>query len=354
MINVAIVGCGVISTAHLNAYEVIPDANVVAVCDVIESLAAQRAREYGIKAYYTSMEDMLRREDIDVVDVCVPTKFHAEVSIKALSEGKHVICEKPMASNLKQADEMIEAAEKSNRLLLIGQSNRFLPMVTVIKKVIASGKLGDLLLIRMAQRFDNPYSKWAMNPKHPKYYWEYGGGPLIDSGVHGADLLNWMFKEDPKVVTAIGTTYPPALPFFTSANVIVEYPKGKCGVIQVNRETQGYPQYERFIEIFGEKGSIWGYDNFYRQTILTHAGTLNEIYYGKAPPDPIPTGHEPLVEYLPVVSEFYLELKTFIDVIKNKKEPPVKPEEARKALEVCIAAEISARSRKSVELPLEV
>jgi len=354
MVNIAIVGCGVISGAHLNAYELIPDARVIAVCDVIESLAAQRAREYGIRAYYSSMTDMLRKEDVDVVDVCVPTKFHAEVSIKALLEGKHVICEKPIASNLEQADKMIETAKKSNRILLIGQSNRFLPMVTVIKRIISSGQLGDLLLIRSAHRFDNPCNKWLMNPKHPKYYWEYGGGPLIDSGIHAADLLNWMFKDDPKAVTAIGATYPPALPFFTSANVIVEYSKGKCGVIQVNRETERYPQYERFIEVLGEKGSIWGYDNFYRQTILAHAGTLSEIYHGEISSDLIPTGHEPFIEYLPAISEIYLELKTFIDAIKNKRELPVKPEEARKALEICIAAEISARKRRSVELPLEV
>jgi len=355
MISIGLVGCGVISVAHLNAYELMPDVEVIAVCDVVESLAAQKAKEYNVKSYYTSLDEMLRDEEIDLIDVCVPTIFHRDVSIKALEAGKHVICEKPIAATLKQADDMIEAAKRSNRFLLIGQSDRFLPLTIHAKKLLDSGELGKLLVGRNAHRFDNPYEKWMMNPRHPKYYWEQGGGPIIDSGIHGADLLNWFFGDEPVSVLAKGVVYPPALPFFTSAHIHVTYSNGGHGIIQVDRATKNYPQYERYLELVGTKKNIWGFENSYRQQVIVMHGTsLDELYYGRPNPTYRPTAHKQFIEYLPTPSQLYLELRSFIDTIRDGKSPPIKPEEARLALEICIAAEKSARSGKEIELPLGV
>ena len=353
MINIGLVGCGVISVAHLNAYEIIPEATVVAVCDIDETLASKRAKEYGIRSYYTDFHEMLRSEEIDVVDVCVPTQYHAQIAVSALENGKHVICEKPIAANLEEADRMIEAARKSNRLLLIGQSNRFLPMIICMKRLIDAGEVGDLMVVRVAHRFDNPYEKWLSNPHHPKYHWEKGGGPIIDSGVHGADLSNWLLKDQPSSVFARGITHPSVLPFFTSAHIYIEYGNGKYGVIQIDRATKNYPQYERYIEVIGSKKMLWGFDNYYRRTITPHAFLLEKLYATDILSEHSLTAHKPLIEYLPTYSEIYLELKEFINVIINKQPPPVTAEEARKALEVCIAAEISARSKKVVSLPLK-
>jgi len=352
MIRIGLVGCGVISVAHLNAYKMIPEVEVTAVCDVVESLAVHTAKEYVIQSYYKSLDEMLKREDIDVIDVCVPTAFHKDVSVKALEAGKHVICEKPIAATLDQADEMIDAAKASGRLLLVGHSNRFLPTVREVVRLLESGELGSPLIARMAHRFDNPFEKWALNPRHPKYYWEKGGGPIIDSGVHGADFANMVFKDKAASVLTKAVTYPPALPFFTSAHVHVEYEGGGHGIVEVDRHTLKYPQYERFVEIIGSRKSIWGVDNFYRQTIIFSGLSLRELYHGKNLSGHIPTAHKQFIEYLPAVSEIYVELREFIRAIIEKAPPPIKPEEARDALEICIAAEKSARRKEAVELPL--
>lgn len=353
MIRVGLVGCGVISVAHLNAYTMIPEVKVTAVCDSIKSLAARTAKKYNIRSYYGSLDDMLKREDVDVIDVCVPTVFHRDVSIKALEAGKHVICEKPIAATLDQADDMIDAAKRSERLLFIGHSNRFLPMVREVMKILESGELGNPLIVRMAHRFDNPFEKWALNPEHPKYYWKKGGGPIIDSGIHGADFINMVFKDKAALVSAKAVAYPPALPFFTSAHIHIEYERGGHGIIEVDRQTRGYPQYERFIEVIGSRTSMWGFDNFYRQTILFNGLSLKELYHGKNLSGHTPTAHKQFIEYLPAVSEIYIELREFIQAIIRREPPPIKPEEARNALEICIAAERSARSEKAVELPLK-
>ncbi|MCS7134848.1 MAG: Gfo/Idh/MocA family oxidoreductase [Candidatus Aenigmarchaeota archaeon] len=352
-IKIGLVGCGVISYAHMNAYAQIPQAEVVAVCDIFEPLASSLAKRYGIKEFYTDYEKMLKREDIDVIDVCTPTSLHKDFTIKALEAGKHVFCEKPIASNLMEADEIIDSQKKFKKYVLIGHSNRYLPITINSKEIVQKGLLGEIFLVKTAHRFDNPFEKWAQNPENPKYYWEKGGGPIIDSGVHSADLCNYFLLDEPTYVYAKGLSFPKVLPFFTSAHINVEYNHGGHGIIIINRQTRNYPQYERYLEIIGSERSIWGFDNFYRQTIVFNALSLNELYEGGNISYLSPTAHTMFREYLPANSEIYLELTDFIRTIINASPPPISLEDARKALEICIAAEKSIRYEKEIELPLK-
>ncbi|MEM2703327.1 MAG: Gfo/Idh/MocA family oxidoreductase [Candidatus Bathyarchaeia archaeon] len=352
-VRIGLVGCGVISYAHMNAYSQMPHAEVIVVCDIVESLANTLAKRYDIKEIYTDYEKMLKREDIDVVDLCVPTSLHKDFTIKALEAGKHVFCEKPIAATLSEADEIIDSQRKFRRHVLIGHSNRYLPITMRSNEIIQQGLLGEVLITRTAHRFDNPFEKWAQNPENPKYYWEKGGGPIIDSGIHCADLCNYFLSDSPIYVSAKGLSFPKVLPFFTSAHINIEYDKGRHGIIIINRQTKNYPQYERYLEIVGTKNSIWGFDNFYRQTIIFNAFSLDELYKGENILHHSPTAHTAYIEYLPTNSEIYLELSDFVRTIINKSSPPITLEEARKALEICIAAEKSIRSGRSVELPLK-
>ncbi|MEM4006743.1 MAG: Gfo/Idh/MocA family oxidoreductase [Nitrososphaerota archaeon] len=351
-VRIGLVGCGVISYAHMNAYTQIPQAEVIAVCDVVESLANTLAKRYGVKEIYTDYEKMLSKEDIDVIDICVPTFLHKDFIVRALEAGKHVFCEKPIATNLREADEVIESQKKFRKYVLIGHSNRYLPIVIRSREVIQQGLLGEVLIVRASHRFDNPFEKWIQNPENPKYYWEKGGGPIIDSGVHCADLCNYFLQDTPVYVLAKGLSFPENLPFFTSAHINIEYNNGCHGIIIINRQTKNYPQYERYVEIVGTRKSIWGFDNFYRQTIIFNSFSLDELYKGENISHYSPTAHTAFIEYLPANSEIYLELSDFVRTIINCGPPPISLEEARKALEVCIAAEKSIRYGKEIELPL--
>ncbi|MEM0444796.1 MAG: Gfo/Idh/MocA family oxidoreductase [Nitrososphaerota archaeon] len=352
MLRIGLVGCGVIANAHLNAYSLMGDVEVVALCDAVESSAVRAARQYGVARVYLDYDDFLKKCEMDIVDICVPTQFHRDFIVKALEAGKHVFCEKPLAANLREADEVIDAQKSSDRLVFIGQSNRYLPIALKAKQIQREGGLGDVILVRAAHRFDNPLERWAESPDQSKYHWEKGGGPIIDSGVHCADLCNWFSGGRPASVTADGIRQPRALPFFTSAHIHIEYENGVHGIVIVNRQTRGYPQYERYLEVIGSSRRVWGFDNFYRQSIIPNSLSLRSLFPAKNGPKEKPTAHRQFVEYLPALSEIYAELLDFVKALSSGRPPPIRLEEARSALEICVAAEKSVREGREVELPL--
>lgn len=354
VLGIGLVGCGVIANAHLNAYSLIPQVKVFAVCDVVESSARKTARAFGVDTVYLNYDELLKDERIDVVDICVPAQLHKEFTIRALEAGKHVFCEKPIAASLAEADEVIEAQRRLNRNVFIGQSGRYLPLVLKARRLISEGSLGRVLAVRVAHRFDNPFEKWALNPEQGKYYWEKGGGPIIDSGVHGADLCNWLIGGAPISVMAHGVRHPRVLPFFTSAHIHIEYEDSSHGLVIVNRQTRRYPQYERYLEILGTERRLWGFDNYYRQTIIPNSLSLASIIETTSLTKTPPTAHKQFIEHIPANSEIYSELKDFVNALLNGDEPPISLLEARRALEICIAAELSARKNREIELPVAV
>jgi UDP-N-acetyl-2-amino-2-deoxyglucuronate dehydrogenase len=142
MIKFGIIGCGRIAQRH--AEHIRSKGKLVAVCDVVREKADQLAKQYSAKAYYQP-EDMLASEkEIHVVSVCSPNGLHAQHSIQALNAGFHVLCEKPMAINVQDCGQMIQAAEKANKRLFAIKQNRFNPPVAAVKKAIDEGRLGKI------------------------------------------------------------------------------------------------------------------------------------------------------------------------------------------------------------------
>jgi UDP-N-acetyl-2-amino-2-deoxyglucuronate dehydrogenase len=125
-VRFGLIGCGRVSPRHLQSVQELPEARLVAVADVIESRAQRYARETGALPY-TDYRRMLERSDIDVVTICTPSGLHASMAIDALHAGKHVLCEKPMALSLADADRMIAAARATGRKLCIVLQNRYNP-----------------------------------------------------------------------------------------------------------------------------------------------------------------------------------------------------------------------------------
>ena len=125
MVKIGIIGAGSISASHLAAYRENPDAEVVAICDIVKERAEERARQFNIKGVYSSADEMLSQEQLDAVSVCVWNSAHAECTIKALEAGCHVLCEKPMATSAADAERMLSTAKRMNKLLMIGFVLRF-------------------------------------------------------------------------------------------------------------------------------------------------------------------------------------------------------------------------------------
>lgn len=200
-LRVGMIGTGSISHEHIQAYQKMDNVELVAFCDINPEQLALMAEQYGISNTYATKEDLLANADIDAVSVCTWNAAHAECAIAALNAGKHVLCEKPMATSVEEALAMEVAAKENGKLLMIGFVRRFGNDATIISDFRDSDFFGDIYYGKATylRRNGNP-GGWFGDKSRS------GGGPLIDLGVHVIDLLNYLMGQ-PKPVSVYGATF---------------------------------------------------------------------------------------------------------------------------------------------------
>ena len=195
-VKIGLIGAGNIANTHLEAYQNVPDAEIVAICDINPKRLEKTANRFNIERRYPDVESMLAANpDLDAADVCVWNCNHAECTIKALNAGLNVLCEKPMAYSVKEAEEMLAVAEKNGKLLMIGFVLRFSDDAKIAMDFINKGYLGDIYYSKAqyVRRHGNP-GGWFSDKSRS------GGGPIIDLGVHVIDLTRYMMGN-PKPVS---------------------------------------------------------------------------------------------------------------------------------------------------------
>ncbi len=203
-IRVGVIGLG-IGRHHIRGYQTHPAAEVVAIADLDEARLDEIGAQYDVDKRYTSGEQMLEQGGLDVVSVATPNKFHKSLTVAALEAGCHVLCEKPMAMSANEAREMLAAAEKADKRLMIDFSYRFSEQSQALKAQVDAGVLGEVYFARTLwhrrrglPRFGGWFGQKALS----------GGGPLIDLGVHRLDLALWLMGY-PQPVWVMGRTYNP-------------------------------------------------------------------------------------------------------------------------------------------------
>lgn len=186
-VRVGLVGCGNIGRVHLEGYKNAKNIEVVALCDIDPANLKKASEMFGIEKVYSSEEEMLKNEQLDAVDVCVWNCNHAKCTIDALNAGLHVLCEKPMATSAKEAEEMAEAAKRNNKLLMIAFVMRFMDEGKIAKDFIDNGYIGDIYYSKATylRRHGAP-GGWFNNKKMS------AGGPVIDLGVHVIDFTRYL------------------------------------------------------------------------------------------------------------------------------------------------------------------
>lgn len=201
-IKIGIIGVGSISEVHIGGYLADNRCEIYAFCDINEDTLKKKGEKYGVTRLYTDKDEMLREcPEIDAVSVCTWNAAHAECTIAALNAGKHVICEKPMAMNAQEAEAMKEAAERNNKLLMIGFVRRYGKDCAVTKDFIDAGDFGELYYAKAT------YLRRAGAPGGWFGRKEYsGGGPLIDLGVHVIDLSRYL-AGNPKPISVYCATF---------------------------------------------------------------------------------------------------------------------------------------------------
>lgn len=201
-IKIAMVGVGGIADVHLGAYVKNERVEICAFCDINPDRLRYMGEKYGITRLYTDERTMLdEMPEIEAVDVCTWNSAHAPCSIMALEAGKHVMCEKPMAMNVEEANAMKAAAEKAGKVLMIGFVRRFGRDCRIVTDLIESGTMGEIYYAKTQniRRNGNPGGWFGDKARS-------GGGPLIDLGVHSIDLVRYLMGN-PRAVSVYGATY---------------------------------------------------------------------------------------------------------------------------------------------------
>ncbi len=187
-LKVGIIGVGNISKHHIESYLKNANIELVAFCDINENRLKEKGKKYGIAKLYTDVTEMCKTEKLDAVSVCTWNCAHAKCSIDALNAGANVICEKPMAMNAKEAEEMHAAAEKNGKLLMVGFVRRYGNDMKIVREFSEEGFFGDLYYAKANYiRRNGCPGGWFSDKARS------GGGPLIDLGVHVIDFVRYAF-----------------------------------------------------------------------------------------------------------------------------------------------------------------
>lgn len=253
-IGICLVGAGRAGLIHAHNFQgKIPQAKVVAVVDPNQEAAEKAAKELGVDRWYTSVEPALDNRAVDAVVIATPTRHHKAIAVAASEAGKHILCEKPMAMDEEECDAMIEAAERNNVQLHVAFMRRFDSSFRLAKKMVESGEIGDVVLVKSTTRGPSIPQRW-------QYDIAQSNGPLAEVNSHDIDTIRWFSDSEFKSVYAIAGNY-------RCPEAKEEFPDFYDNVIMIASLTGGQQAfvdgavsvkygYDARVEILGEKGVI--------------------------------------------------------------------------------------------------
>ncbi|WP_207655825.1 Gfo/Idh/MocA family protein [Vallitalea okinawensis] len=355
-VKVGIIGCGGIANGkHMPALSKLKHVEMVAFCDIVEEKALKAAEEFGVEEakVYTDYKELLKDKTIEVIHVCTPNKSHSFITIDALENGKHVMCEKPMAKTAKEARQMVEAAKSTGNKLTIGYQNRFRSDSEYLHKVCDNGDLGEIYFAKAHAIRRRAVPTWGVFLNEE----EQGGGPLIDIGTHALDLTLWMMdNHKPKMV--VGKAYAKLKDQRETGNAWGDWNPEEY---TVEDSAFGFIQMENGATIFLE--SSWALNTLETGEAKT---TLCGTKAGADMKDGLRVnGVKYNAQYVekPALSakgvDFYdgkkesagdREARLWIEAVVEDKEPVVKPEEAMAVTEILEAIYKSSETGQPVML----
>ncbi len=197
MFNIGIIGCGKIAQVrHIPEYADNPNVKLSGYFDLNQERAAELAKKYGGKAYAT-YQDLLADKSIDAVSVCTANSSHAEITIAALKAGKHVLCEKPMATTLPECEAMVKTAKETGKFLMIGHNQRLAKAHVKAKELLKSGLIGEIVSFRTTFGHPGPET-WSVDPGKNTWFFDKNRaamGAMADLGIHKTDLIHFLTDQ---------------------------------------------------------------------------------------------------------------------------------------------------------------
>lgn len=288
-VKFGVLGCGNISDAHITALTAVDGVELYAICDVNRNRAEEYAAKYKVKAF-TDYEKMLKDENLDAVAICTPSGMHKNQALLALLANKHVIVEKPMALTSEDCTELCLAAERSDKILSVVFQLRFDTDIQKARKIIEDGTLGTLAFCDLYMKYWREDSYFTESSWRGTFKMD-GGGALMNQGIHGIDVINYLFGV-PKVLGAKVKTRAHNIETEDTAVAIVEYPSGALGVIEAS--TSSNPGFHRRLEINGSRGYMTLVESTIEKLFVDGKMLIDKELSssGGAASDPKATSHE--------------------------------------------------------------
>jgi UDP-N-acetylglucosamine 3-dehydrogenase len=311
-LGVAVIGAGFWGRNHARVFTELEETELLAVCDINAERAKAIAKQFGVKAY-TSTAKMLKIKDLDAVSVCTWSTSLAKEALKALKAGKHVLVEKPMAANSKQAETLIKTAEKEGLHLSVGFLMRFIPGLQHIRKAVESQEIGEIVCAT-AKRV----SEW------PERIGDVG--VVKDLAIHDIDVMHYLFGSDPVAVYA-KTGNMRHKKFEDYAHIMLTFERGKNAFIEANWLT---PYKTRVLVVTGSRAIA-------KLDYITQELTIE-------------TAERTVQPRIPWQEPLKLELQHFARCVLGKEKPFITGLDGLKALKIAEAALKSSKTGRLVKL----
>ena len=340
VINFGIIGCGVISGWHAEAIEKIEGARLAGVTDVYEPARTAFARKHRVKAY-DSIESLLADPSIDVVNICTPSGLHASLAVSAANAGKNIIVEKPMAITAAQIADVLEACERNKVKLAVISQLRFSDAVCSLKKAVDSGAMGKLILGDLDMKYCRTQEYYDKSAWRGTWKME-GGGALMNQGIHGIDLLQYVMGPV-KSVTAITRTLTRKIEVEDTAVAVLEFKNGALG--HITGTTSIYPGSPRTLEVCGDRGTV---------KLMEDSIVSWDIQGQDKLPDGVTLGGKSMnTSSDPMnfsAAGHIRQISDMVDAIRNNRSPMVDQYEGKRPVELILAIYESSRTGKTVNL----
>jgi UDP-N-acetyl-2-amino-2-deoxyglucuronate dehydrogenase len=344
-IGYGIIGCGNIAPMHAEAIQKVEGARLVAVSDVVEQNAQQLAERFGATPY-TDYHELLARDDIQVVNLCIPSGMRAEIGAECAQAGKHIMSEKPLEVNTKRIDALLQAVDEAGVKLACIFQNRFADGAEQLKAAVDAGRFGKLVL-------GDAYIKWY---RSDEYYqsgsWRGtksldGGGCLMNQGIHQIDLLLWFFGPVKNVFARTGLVGHEGLEVEDLACAILEFENGSMGVIEGS--TAIWPGHPARLEVHGQEGGAALEDGILRFWKFKEERPEDESIRAQMHANTLGTGaSDPMAN---VTCEGHRrQIEDFTDAIRHNRAPKIDGKEGRRAVALIEAIYESSRTGLPVNL----
>ena len=311
-LGVAVIGTGFWGRNHARVFKELEETELLAVCDIDAERAKSVAKQFGVKPY-TNTGKLLKREDIEAVSVCTWSTSLAREALKALEAGKHVLVEKPMAANVKQAEKLLKTAKRERLHLTVGFLMRFIPGLQHIRKAVENKTIGEIVCATSKR-----VSQW------PERIGDVG--VVKDTAIHDIDIIRYLFNEEPVAVYA-KTGNMRHKKFEDYAQIMLTFESGKSAFIESNWLT---PYKTRILIVTGSAAIM-------KLDYITQELTVEDAKETVQPRYP---WQEPLK----------LELKHFANCVMKKEKPLITGMDGLKALQIAEAALKSSATSKVVKL----